>query len=48
MFCSSKQITALHIAAQEDGLAEMCQLLINAKADVNARDRCAFMFKICC
>ena len=47
LFCSSGQCTALHLAAC-NGLTAACQLLIAGKADVNATDRCAFMFKICC
>ena len=37
MFCSSDQRTALHHAAR-NGHTAACQLLIDAKADVNARD----------
>ncbi len=46
MFCSSGQRTALHRAANA-GHAAACELLIANKADVNAKGRCAFMFKIC-
>ena len=54
--CSSVQSTALHVAAL-NGHTAACQLLISAEADVNAKnkcafmtlkDRCAFMLKICC
>jgi ankyrin repeat protein len=45
MFCSSDQRTALHHAAGF-GRTAACQLLIDAKADVNARDKCAFMFEV--
>ena len=38
---------ALHLAAKK-GDMEACQLLIDAKADVNATDECAFVFEICC
>jgi hypothetical protein len=35
--------------AAKSGFTEPCQLLINAKADVNAAEKwCAFMFEICC
>ena len=37
IFCSSDQRTALHLAA-EYGHTAACQLLISAKADVNATD----------
>ena len=47
IFCSSIHSTALHFAA-EKGHTAACQLLISAEADVNARDGCAFMLKICC
>jgi len=40
IFCSSFQYTALHCAAQD----EVCQLLITAKAAVNATDGCALIF----
>ena len=43
IFCSSDQRTALHRAAGEGHLA-VCELLIAGKADVNAKDRCAFTF----
>ncbi len=46
IFCSSHQRTALHWAAR-NGHTAACQLLISAETDVNATDRCAFMFKIC-
>jgi ankyrin repeat protein len=36
IFCSSREETALHHAA-ENGHIQACQLLIDAKADVNAR-----------
>ena len=45
MFCSSRQRTALH-EVHFNGHTAACQLLISAAADVNATDRCAFMFKI--
>jgi hypothetical protein len=45
-FCSSWQNTALHGAA-ENGHTPACQLLIDAKADVNATDECAVMFEMC-
>ena len=47
IFISSGQATALHPAAEE-GHTQACQLLIDAKADVNATDECAFVFEICC
>ncbi len=40
---SSDHRTALHLAA-ENGHTAACQLLISAEADVNAKNRCAFMF----
>ncbi len=43
MFCSSEQSTALHVAASLSHLA-VCKLLIASKADVNAKDECAFTF----
>ena len=43
IFCSSGQSTALHFAASKGHPAE-CELLIANKADVNAKDRCAFIF----
>ncbi len=43
IFCSSDQRTALHRAARWDDTA-VCELLIANKADVNAKDRCAFIF----
>ncbi len=42
---SSDSWTALHHCAVHGGL-EACQLLIAAKADVNAKTTCAFMFEI--
>jgi ankyrin repeat protein len=47
IFCSSDRQTALHLAARYDR-TQARQLLIDAKADVNAADRCVFMFEICC
>ncbi len=46
MFCCSYQRTALHLAAIDGHLA-VCDLLIASKADVDANDRCAFIFWIC-
>jgi uncharacterized protein YggT (Ycf19 family) len=49
IFCSSGQSdksTALHDAAYNGHLA-VCQLLIASKADVDAKNRCAFRFWIC-
>ena len=43
IFCSSVQRTALHDAASYGQLA-VCELLIAGKADVNAKDWCAFTF----
>jgi ankyrin repeat protein len=43
IFCSSRQRTALHYAARYGNLA-VCELLIAGKADVNAKDKCAFIF----
>ncbi len=43
IFCSSDQQTALHVAAFE-GHPAVCELLIASKADVDAKDRCAFIF----
>ena len=43
IFCSSGQRTALHCAALNEHLA-VCELLIAGKADVNAKDKCAFIF----
>ena len=43
IFCSSDQRTALHYAATRGHLA-VCELLIARKADVDAKDRCAFIF----
>ena len=45
VLCCSNEWTALHVAVKSDDSAA-CKLLIAAKADVNARDWCAFMFKI--
>jgi ankyrin repeat protein len=42
IFYSSDQRTALHIAAYF-GHTAMCELLIASKADVDAKDRCAFI-----
>ena len=44
--CSSDQYTALHYAAS-NGRTQACQLLIDGKADLNAKSRCAFMHEIC-
>ena len=46
--CSSDQCTALHVAASvySSSHTRACELLIDAKADVNAIDRCAFMFEV--
>ena len=46
IFCSSVHWTALHHAA-ENSQPAVCELLIAGKADVNATNECAFMFKIC-
>ena len=46
IFCSSGQSTALHGAAG-NGHPAVCELLIASKADVNAKNRCAFIFWIC-
>ena len=43
ILCFSEQCTALHYAAQ-NGQMKPCQLLIAAKADVDATDECALMF----
>ena len=43
IFCSSDQRTALHVAASVGHLA-VCELLIAGKADVDAKDECAFIF----
>ena len=43
IFCSSDQRTALHDAALYDHPA-VCELLIAGKADVDAKDECAFIF----
>ena len=43
IFCSSGQRTALHDAAY-NGRTAVCELLIAGKADVDAKDRCAFIF----
>jgi hypothetical protein len=40
------QWTSLHCAAR-DGRLEACQLLIDAKADLDAKTMCAFMFECC-
>jgi hypothetical protein len=45
-FFGSCDKTALHYAA-ENGHRAMCELLIAGKADVDAKDGCAFTFKIC-
>jgi hypothetical protein len=45
ILCSSVQCTTLHDASFY-GHVEVCQLLIAAKTDVNATDKCAFTFKI--
>ena len=47
IFCSSGQRTALHDAALY-GRTAVCELLIAGKADVDAKNECAFMFWICC
>ena len=47
MFCSSDHCTALHGAAAENRPA-VCKLLIASKADVDAKDRCAFTFCLYC
>jgi ankyrin repeat protein len=46
MLSSSDLQTALHRAAF-DGKTALCELLIAGKADVNAKNRCAFVFKMC-
>ena len=43
MFCSSLQRTALHYAA-DNGHTAVCEVLIAGKADVDAKDLCAFIF----
>jgi hypothetical protein len=43
IFCSSFQRTALNMAAR-DGYSAVCKLLIASKADVDAKDMCAFIF----
>ena len=43
IFCSSDQCTALHGAACYGHLA-VCEQLVAAKADVDAKDMCAFIF----
>jgi hypothetical protein len=47
IFCSSNRQTALH-AAVHNAHTQVCQLLIEAKADVNNRNMCAFVFEMCC
>ncbi len=44
IFCASDGHTALHGAARF-GHMRVCQLLVDAKADVDAKDGCAFVFK---
>ncbi len=46
IFGSSNQGVALHVAAAGDHV-EACKLLIDANADVNATDGCAFIFQMC-
>ena len=46
MFCFSALQTALHLAAY-NGHTAVCDMLIAGRADVNAKDRCAFMFNLC-
>ena len=46
IFCSSGQSTALQDAAY-DGHTALCELLIAVKADVHAKNWCAFTFWIC-
>jgi ankyrin repeat protein len=43
IFSSSFQRTALHLAAG-NGHPALCELLIAGKADVDAKDWCAFIF----
>ncbi len=43
IFCSSYQDTALLLAAC-DGHTAVCELLIAGKADVDAKNGCAFIF----
>ena len=43
IFFSSEQRSALHDAARE-GHTAVCELLIAGKADVDAKNRCAFIF----
>jgi hypothetical protein len=43
--CSSNQHTALYYAANNGHLA-VCELLIASKTDVDAKDWCAFTFRI--
>ncbi len=43
IFCSSDQRTALHGAALQ-GHTAVCEVLIAGKADVDAKDWCAFIF----
>jgi ankyrin repeat protein len=45
IFFSSSQRTALHLAA-ENGHTAACQLLISAEADVNAKNKYAFIFEL--
>ena len=46
IFCSRRRRTALHVAVSYGHVntVKVCQLLIAAKADVNAADGCAFVF----
>jgi hypothetical protein len=43
ILCSSYQCTALHFAAR-NGYTAVCEQLIAGKADVDAKDECAFIF----
>ena len=43
MFCSSDQSTALHEIAL-NGQPAVCELLIASKADVDAKNRCAYLY----
>jgi hypothetical protein len=45
IFCSSRQDTALHFAAR-NGHTAACQLLMSAKADVNANNRHSDIFEL--